>query len=60
MASSKRPSFLKRQKEQLRVAKAIEKRETRRARKQSETVTVDPEAMEPLTGPPDPEDDITL
>jgi hypothetical protein len=56
MASSKRPSFLKRQKEQLRVAKAIEKRETRRARKQSETIAVDVEAMEPLSGPPEPDD----
>jgi hypothetical protein len=33
MAGSKRPSFLKRQKEQARLARAAEKRETRRARK---------------------------
>lgn len=33
MAGSKRPSFLKRQKEQARIARANEKREARRARK---------------------------
>lgn len=33
MAGSKRPSFLKRQKEQARLARAAEKREARRARK---------------------------
>jgi len=33
MAGSKRPSFLKRQKEQARLARATEKREARRARK---------------------------
>jgi hypothetical protein len=33
MAGSKRPSFLKRQKEQTRLARAAEKREARRARK---------------------------
>lgn len=34
MAAKKRPSFLKRQKEQQRLARAAEKREARRARKQ--------------------------
>ena len=33
MAGSKRPSFLKRQKEQARLARAAEKREARKARK---------------------------
>lgn len=33
MAGGNRPSFLKRQKEQARLARAAEKRETRRARK---------------------------
>lgn len=33
MAGSKRPSFLKRQKEQARLARAAEKRETRLARR---------------------------
>ena len=33
MAGKKRPSFLKRQKEQQRLARAAEKREARRARK---------------------------
>lgn len=33
MAASKRPSFLKRQKEQARVARAAEKREAKRQRK---------------------------
>jgi hypothetical protein len=35
MAASKRPSYLKRQKEQARLARAAEKREARRARKHS-------------------------
>ena len=37
MAASKRPSFLKRQKEQARLARATEKREARRARKHSKS-----------------------
>ncbi len=37
---TKRPSFLKRQKEQKRVARAQEKRETRRARKEAKSVGV--------------------
>jgi len=35
VAGTKRPSFLKRQKEQKRMAKAQEKRETRRLKKQA-------------------------
>ena len=35
MAGNKRPSFLKRQKEQQRMARAAEKRESRRLRKQA-------------------------
>ena len=34
--ATKRPSFLKRQKEQKRVARALEKREARRARRQEQ------------------------
>jgi hypothetical protein len=37
MAASKRPSFLKRQKEQQRLARANEKREARRAKKHAKT-----------------------
>jgi hypothetical protein len=37
VAASKRPSFLKRQKEQARLARATEKREARRARKHSKS-----------------------
>jgi hypothetical protein len=52
MAGNKRPSFLKRQKEQQRLARAAEKREARRARKHSKGMgIVDPEALEPLDGP---------
>ena len=40
MAGSKRPSFLKRQKEQKRLARAQEKREARRARKQAKATAV--------------------
>jgi len=47
MAGSKRPSFLKRQKEQARLARATEKREARRARKHAKTNGLDqPEGME--------------
>jgi hypothetical protein len=37
LATNKRPSYLKRQKEQQRVARAAEKREARRARKHSKS-----------------------
>jgi hypothetical protein len=37
VAASRRPSFLKRQKEQARLARATEKREARRARKHTKT-----------------------
>lgn len=37
MAASRRPSFLKRQKEQARLARATEKREAKRARKHAKT-----------------------
>ena len=42
MAGSKRPSFLKRQKEQARLARAAEKRETRRARKHAKAAGLVP------------------
>lgn len=45
MASSRRPSFLKRQKEQARQARATEKREARRARKHAKANR--PEGMDP-------------
>ena len=49
MAASKRPSFLKRQKEQQRAARALEKREAKRARKQAKLAGVpDTEGPEPL------------
>jgi hypothetical protein len=35
---ARRPSFLKRQKEQKRAARALEKRETRRARKEARSM----------------------
>ena len=40
MAASKRPSFLKRQKEQQRTARASEKREARRLRKRGGTAAM--------------------
>jgi hypothetical protein len=44
----KRPSYLKRQKEQKRLARAAEKREARRTRKHSaETEIEDPEIQDP-------------
>ena len=41
MAGSRRPSFLKRQKEQKRLARASEKRETRLARKRAQAEQTD-------------------
>jgi hypothetical protein len=41
VAASRRPSFLKRQKEQARLARATEKREARRARKHAKNLTSD-------------------
>jgi len=47
MAPTKRPSYLKRQKEQQRLARAAEKREARRARKHSkETDVEEPESQD--------------
>ena len=47
MAGSKRPSFLKRQKEQARLARATEKREARRAKKHAKANGLDrPEGTE--------------
>lgn len=50
MAGNKRPSFLKRQKEQARKARAEEKREARRARKLAgpDTETTGPEGFDDL------------
>ena len=49
MAGVKRPSYLKRQKEQKRLARAAEKREMRRNRKHAtETDVEDPEAGDPV------------
>jgi hypothetical protein len=42
VAGSKRPSFLKRQKEQKRRARAAEKREARRARKEAKAAGLEP------------------
>ena len=55
MAGSKRPSFLKRQKEQARLARAAEKRETKRARKHAKANQAEAadaaadDMLEPLT-----------
>lgn len=51
----KRPSFLKKLKEQQRRARADEKREARRARKQAKAERGDAplDDLEPLDGPPD-------
>ncbi len=61
LAGNKRPSFLKRQKEQQRQARAVEKREVRKARKQAKadgTFEPDPiDLLEPFDGPPEPADD---
>jgi len=46
MAGSKRPSFLKRQKEQARLARAAEKREARRARKHAKSLGVPSDASD--------------
>ena len=52
MAGSKRPSFLKRQKEQKRLARAAEKREARRARKEAKAAALDSdEPLEPAVEP---------
>ena len=48
MAVTKRPTYLKRQKEQQRLARAAEKREARRARKHSKGTEIeDPESQDP-------------
>ena len=63
MAASKRPSFLKRQKEQQRVARALEKRVARQARKQARADDqggVDPiEEMTPMDGTEEREEEST-
>ena len=41
MAGNKRPSFLKRQKEQARLARATEKREARRVKKHSRGMVIE-------------------
>ena len=47
MAVSKRPSYLKRQKEQQRLARAAQKREARRARKHSKGTEIeDPDTQD--------------
>jgi len=49
MPASKRPSFLKRQKEQQRAARAQEKREAKRAKKAAKQAgLVEPDDLEPL------------
>ena len=59
MGSSRRPSFLKRQKEQARLARAAEKREARLARKHAKANRVegmDPELLDDdLLGAPEGE-----
>ncbi len=54
VAGSKRPSFLKREKEQRRLARAVAKREARRARKQAKAAQVaGSELPEPALEPTD-------
>ena len=49
MAVTKRPTYLKRQKEQQRIARAAEKREARRARKHSTGTEIeDPDMQDQL------------
>ena len=49
MAGRNRPSFLKRQKEQTRLARAAEKREARRARKHAKAQGLTPAEDDVLT-----------
>jgi len=56
MAGTKRPSFLKRQKEQKRQARAEEKREARRARKRARADAATEEVDTPQTAPEGGED----
>lgn len=49
MPASKRPSFLKRQKEQQRAARALEKREAKRARKLAKQAGTEAADLEPLS-----------
>ena len=58
MAGNKRPSFLKRQKEQARLARANEKREARRVKKHSRGMVIEElevtdslDTLEPLDAP---------
>jgi hypothetical protein len=59
MPASKRPSFLKRQKEQQRAARALEKREAKRARKQAKLAEIaagrEPDDQDTEAGPEQPE-----
>jgi hypothetical protein len=51
VAVTKRPTYLKRQKEQQRLARAAEKREARRARKHSKGTEIeDSEIQDPAVG----------
>ena len=55
MAVTRRPSYLKRQKEQQRLARAAEKREARRARKHSTGTEIeDPETQDLAAGEMEP------
>jgi hypothetical protein len=53
MAGNKRPSFLKRQKEQARLARATEKRDARRVKKHSRGMVIG--ELEPLDSPDSPD-----
>ncbi|MEP7027729.1 MAG: hypothetical protein ABI960_03960 [Candidatus Eisenbacteria bacterium] len=59
MAASKRPSFLKRQKEQQRLQRAAQKRETRLTRKHNRGTEIDPSDL-PETAEEAAADDPTL
>jgi hypothetical protein len=59
VAASKRPSFLKRQKEQARLARATEKREARRARKHTKTNAAEMQEVDlPESDLPNDQDDL--
>jgi hypothetical protein len=56
MAGNKRPSFLKRQKEQARLARATEKREARRVKKHSRGMVIEElEAPDSFDSPDSPD-----
>ena len=60
VAAGKRPSFLKRQKEQQRLARALEKREARQARRQAKAAGVAEAGAESIAEGEAPESPVEL